>query len=368
MFTDELLYACALNKVFNFRPADGFRLIEMFGSAKGVLTLKKSDLFEIFGKEYKFFEELTNKSLLISAEKELRWCEENDFKVLFFKDHNYPARLREIPDPPLILYVKGNANLNHKFMLSIVGTRRVTQYGEAVCAKLIAEVASMGSGCSIVSGLAFGTDINAHRSAVSNGLPTIAVLPCGPERVYPTSHRKAADVIAEKGAVVTDYPLNTDSLKINFIRRNRIIAALSQATIVIESAKKGGALITARVAQSYGREVYAVPGRVFDKMSEGCNELISDNIANSYLSAKRVFEELKWESRNSLALHERSLFGDQITEKEKILITLSKNSPASIDELSIYTKLTIRELTSFLLELELDGRVERVTGGKFIVR
>ncbi|MFA6334518.1 MAG: DNA-processing protein DprA [Bacteroidales bacterium] len=366
MLSEELVYAVALNKVFRYNPKISNFLLKEFGTAKAVFNLTQADLAERFNRRYSFFDDLSDKRLFEWAEKEISWAYSKGIRLLCIHQAEYPSSLKECFDPPVIIYQYGDVNLNQDKIISIVGTRMSTRYGTESCRKIVKELAEGGFSPVIVSGLAYGVDIAAHRAALEFGLKTIAVLPNGLDRIYPASHYEIAKKISRQGAIITEFPRETESLKINFIQRNRIIAALSKATIVIESREKGGALITAEFAQSYSREVFALPGRISDIFSAGCNNLIYHNIASIYCSTKEFTSYLGWTSDNKDGSNlQKEIFYSPSPEKEKILVALSLNSELSIDELLHISGERLQTLSKSLLELELEGKILSLAGNRY---
>ena len=350
-------------------------LIEYAGSASALFSMNVNELTDALGKRYSFIRELTNDSHLKWAEEEFIWAESKGIQIIspYNPDKGYPQYLLECDDRPIILYKIGPANLNTRHIISIVGTRRSTRYGEQACIKILNEIKEMGLSPTIVSGLAFGVDICAHRVAIDCGFATVAVSACGPEKIYPASHLTDARKIAKTGAIITEFPRGVQGLKLNFLRRNRIIAGISQATIVIESSEKGGAMITASLAHSYSREVFALPGKISDTASTGCNYLISKNIANIIYSAEDMVDKLGWIESTALKKSiDRKSETDILPQinlensvKEKILVTLRLGSELHIDELSNMAGLSISSLSAALLELEMDGKVMRMPGERY---
>lgn len=366
MFSEELVYAVALNKVFRYNPRVSSYLLRELGSAKAVLLQTKGEIADLFARRYSFFEDLADTHLLDWAYKEISWASSKGIRILHSQETDYPISLKECPDPPVVIYLYGNVDLNQEKIVSIVGTRMCTKAGVESCRKIIREFTEEGIKPLIVSGLAYGADIAAHRAALEYGLDTVAVLPNGIDRIYPAAHHDAARKISRQGAIVTEFPSGTESLKINFIQRNRIIAALSKATIVIESKEKGGALITAELAQSYFREVFALPGRVSDPFSAGCNKLIFRNIASIYLSTKEFIDSMEWDSGGKVTCNRQmDIFSSADPEKEKILLALSSNSELSIDELHRISGEKLQNLSKYLLELELEGKILSLAGNRY---
>ncbi|OFY40391.1 MAG: DNA protecting protein DprA [Bacteroidetes bacterium GWF2_40_14] len=366
MYTDELVYIVALNKVFRYNPKISNFLLKEFGTAETIFRLDQSVLMGIFNNRYSFLDQLSDRSILTWAKEEICWAESKGVRLININDSEYPASLKECFDPPLVLYIYGEADLNQEKIISIVGTRMSTRYGTECCRKIIREL--LDSGCTpvVVSGLAYGVDVAAHKAALESGLKTVAVLPNGLDRIYPSAHHEIAKKISRQGAVISEFPRATESLKINFIQRNRLIAALSKATIVIESRSKGGALITAELAQSYSREVFAIPGRLSDPISSGCNNLIFRNIANIFSSTRDFMTVMNWGSENKDIPHkEKELFYSGSPEKEKILVALRINSELNMDELLLITGAGMQSLCESLLELELEGYIHSLAGKRY---
>lgn len=284
------------------------------------------------------------------------------------KEPGYPSSLKECFDPPVILYIYGDVNLNQEKIISMVGTRRSTWYGTESCRKIIKELIEEGHSPVVVSGLAYGVDIAAHRAALEYGLKTVAVLPNGLDRIYPAAHHEAAKRISRQGAIITEFPRETESLKINFIQRNRVIAALSKATIVIESREKGGALSTAELAQSYSRDVFALPGRISDTFSAGCNKLIFSNIASLYYSTKEFISYMGWISENkNVDNPQGDLFSTSSPVKEKILVALRSKSELSMDEILHISGEKLQDLSRNLLELEMESKIISLAGNRYSI-
>lgn len=366
MLSEELVYAVALNKVFRYNPKISNCLLREFGTAKAVFSLTQADLLERFNKRYTFFEKLSDTRILKWAEEEIQWADSKGVRLFHINEKEYPSSLKECFDPPVILYLYGEIDLNQEKIISVVGTRMSTRYGTESCRKIVRELLEGGFSPIIVSGLAYGVDIAAHKAALEFGLKTVAVLPNGLDRIYPAAHHEIAKRISRQGAIITEFPRETESLKINFIQRNRLIAALSKATIVIESREKGGALSTAELAQSYSREVFALPGRVSDIFSAGCNNLISRNIATIYNSTKDFTSCLGWSSNNkNVSNTQRELFYSGSPEKEKILVALRVNSELNIDELLHISGMRLQSLSENLLELELEGKILSLAGNRY---
>lgn len=293
---EEQACLCALNRIFGFEPKVGLALISHLGSASKVFSLSEEDLTSLMGPYSKYKASICARAVE-EASKELTYLSGIGVSFCGITDPHYPSLLKECEDPPVGLYIKSNSPISELWpeeRISVVGTRDISSYGREWCSRIVNSLAAAPERPAIVSGLALGVDIEAHRTALDNGLPTIAVLPTGPDSIYPYRHRIHAEriVSAPHSALITDYPPGTAPLAIHFLRRNRIIAGLSKATILIESKIKGGGMMTCRLAFSYNRDVYALPGRIDDTRSQGCNELIRQKIAEPIVSAASLVESL----------------------------------------------------------------------------
>ena len=300
------------------------------------------------------------------AEAEAEFASGKNIRILCIHDDGYPARLAECSDAPLVLYMLGNADLNARHVISVVGTRRCTQYGRELCQELVRGMQDQCPDTLIVSGLAYGIDINAHRNALAAGLPTVGVLAHGLDRIYPAVHRKTAIEMLEHGGLLTEYISGTTPEKINFVRRNRIVAGMSDATIVVESAAKGGSLITAELAQEYQRDVFAFPGRVSDESSIGCNNLIFEQKATLIQSADDVIKALNWETRRTAGEPvQQELFVNLSEEQQRIVDALKGCDGKQINQIIIDTNLNYMQVSNQLYELECQGVVTLLGGARY---
>ena len=364
MKNEELLYVLALLTIEGIGDVLAKKLISHFGSAKAIFTSKKQELAKISGIGRATIVALTTKKHLIRAEEEIQFIEKNQLECLYFKDDNYPEYLRHCYDAPVILFQKGNLNLQHQKIISIVGTRQMTGYGRSVLEELFQGIKKYKP--IIVSGLAYGVDIYAHRLAIKHGLQTIAVLAHGLDRIYPTVHQKYSKQIQENGGFLTDFWSRTNPDRENFVKRNRIVAGISQATIVIESAEKGGSLITADIANSYNRDVFAIPGRITDAYSRGCNQLIKINKAAVLTSTKDLAYILSWEQDNTEKKAIQKQLFIELTDQEKLIyMYLQKEGKQQLDLIALYCKLPIFKVASILLNLELKGLARPLPGKYF---
>ena len=364
----EKIYQIALTNVEGVGSVFFRQLISYCGSAENVFKAKTDKLLKIPGVGKTVIEGLRKKELLTEAESILREAEKQEVQLFFSTDKNYPSRLKSLYDAPAVLYYKGNGDLSHFRSVGIVGTREATEYGKKTTEELVAGLKPYNS--LIVSGLAYGIDIAAHKAALENDLPTIAVMASGLDIIYPAQHKKYIDQILEKGGIVSENPLGMQPMRNLFIARNRIIAGLSDASIVIESASKGGSLVTAEYANNYHREVFAVPGTLANKYSEGCNRLIKQNKASIYTGVSDIADALNWdlEATDSQAVSIKNLDLDLslfTNEESQVISHLRTHGEMQIDELSWQTQIPINRTASLLLNLEFQGIIRAMPGKKF---
>jgi DNA processing protein len=362
----QLFYQIALTMVDGIGDALGRRLIEAFGDAESVFKAKSSELNRVLGVGSILAGKLRSSEVMKRAEEEFEFVQKKKIKCLFITDPEYPNRLKrdECKNAPLLIYMKGNANLCAERMVSIVGTRNMTDYGRELIERFVGELAQIYPDLVIVSGLAYGVDIHAHKCALNNKLPTVAVLAHGLDRIYPSIHRQTAVEMLEHGGVLTDFPSETNPDKPNFIKRNRIIAGISDATVIIESANKGGALITADMAASYSRDVFAFPGRTNDVRSQGCNRIIKQNRAGLITCADDFIYGMCWEvSQTPEPIQKKLIFTDETTEK--LMKIFSEKEEVSINELAVETGLSNVVLSELLFNLEMEEVIEARSGNVY---
>ena len=329
----DILYRMAFAGIRGMGVELAQRLLDIIPSEKEFFAISERELKSITGSRSKVWESSFREDALRKAETELRFVEQKKVKVLYFTDDNYPKRLLNASDAPILLYTIGGCDLNAKHVVSIVGTRRSTHYGATFCDKLVDDLSKMLEGdLVIISGLAYGTDINAHRAALKYNVPTVGVQACGLNKIYPAEHRNdAAHMVQQGGAVVSDYTSQDQIHRGNFLARNRIIATLSDCTVVVESANKGGSLVTANIAASYSRDVFAVPGRVTDEYSKGCNRLIMNNQAAAIMCAEDLVKAMRWESKLiPEQAKELELFPQLTAEQQNVVDILRKNGIAHL--------------------------------------
>ena len=304
------------------------------------------------------------------AEEELEYDIQYGIQPICMNDDRYPQRLKDCDDAPLMLFYKGNANLNQQRVINIVGTRHCTPYGEDCIRRFITDLKQLSPQVLIVSGLAYGVDIVAHRQALDKGYDTVGVLAHGLDDLYPSRHRDTALRMIEQGGLLTEFLTRTNADKINFVRRNRIVAGMSDACILIESAAHGGGLITCDISQAYGRDVFAFPGRIGDAFSEGCNNLIRNNGAGLITSAADFVKDMGWQDDATLMRAKqqgigRSLFPELSTEEERIVNVLSKHNDLQINMISVQANIDIGQLTALLFTLEMKGVIKTLAGGMY---
>ncbi len=367
----EILNAIALTRINYFSLAGMLELYRRMGSATAIME-HRHDIRDVMpDASDRLVTALTDvDEALHRAEVELEFCEHNGIRPLTLNDDDYPQRLRECDDAPLVIYYKGSATLNAQRVVCVVGTRRSTVYGEDLIRRFATELRQLCPQTLIVSGLAYGIDICAHRHALQNGLPTVAVLAHGLDDLYPPRHRKTADEMVKNGGLLTEFPSGTRADKVNFVRRNRIVAGMSDACILVESAAKGGGLITCGIARDYNRDVFAFPGAVGAPYSEGCNNLIRHNGAALITSARDFVEGMGWQTDATLQQAqqqgiERQIFPDLTDEEQQVVGTLQRTNDLQINMLSVQTGIPIGRLTALLFSLEMKGVIKNLAGGVY---
>src|SRR5574344_2751042 len=358
-------YLCALSKVFFNNPVAGRALLELYPTVKEIFEADDETIDNALCRRG-YGAKLHSKGLLDWAEKEALWYEEKKVRIIDISSKDYPQKLLDCQDAPFVLYFKGNGNLNNARSLGVVGTRLASLYGSDSCKTLISSFSDNAYNPLIVSGLAIGIDITAHRAALENGMETVAVLPCGIDLIYPASHRDDAIKMISGGGILTEFPRETPALRRNFLQRNRIIAGMTQGLLVAETRVYGGSMSTVEYASSYGREIFAVPGRICDANSYGCNYLISKNIASICVNTATIPKELGWAatSQTDIAM-QPDLFSGAENKRKKILLTLTLGTPRSIDYLVQNTGLDFNTVSLILLELELEGDVVADEKGEY---
>ena len=368
MTDQEVFYTIALTRMTGFSTQMALKLYRELGSAQAVYD-HRNDLADVIpdcspqlAVALRHWDDA-----LMRAAAEMEFIAKHTIKALTLNDADYPARLRECPDAPVILYYKGNADLNQRRVVDIVGTRRCTTYGQDLIQRFVSRLRELCPEVLIVSGLAYGVDVCAHRAALVAGYATVGVLAHGLDTIYPAHHRETAREMVSHGGLLTEYMSQTEPFANNFRQRNRIVAGMSDATVVVESAYKGGALITARIAQDYGRDVLAFPGAVGAPYSEGCNHLIRDNKAGLITSADDFVSAVGWltVSAQTPSPVERQLFPDLTDEEQQIVGLLQQSNDLQLNVISVKTNISIGQLTALLFQLELKGVVKPLAGGTY---
>ena len=365
----------ALTQVPSLSPTNLHLLIQELGSASAIYENRK-DLKQVLpSASKKFLDGMGNFCTFLSrAEQELEFCRKGKIRCLGLNDEDYPERLRDCNDAPVLLYYRGSGNLNSQHIVSMVGTRQITSYGKDLCHQFVRDLKQLCPDALVVSGLAYGVDVNCHRAALEEGLETVGVLAHGLDQIYPRLHRETAKQMLDQGGLLTEFMSGTAIDKRNFVQRNRIVAGLSDAVVVVESATKGGSLITADIALSYNRQVWAFPGRIHDKYSSGCNKLIFSNIATLLTEAEDFCLAMGWtnDMQHQKQLSEgvqQELFADNYTAEEQVVLqALARDDSKQINVLAVETNIPIGELSSLLFSLEMKGAVQMLVGGKYKLR
>ncbi len=358
----DIIYQLALSEVKNIGPITARRLIEHFGSAENVLRSTPQQLMVIPGMGPKTAQAIGQVENFTQLESELKWAKNANVSCVCILDKNYPKQLIQCPDAPLVLYFYGSSWPANQKSISVIGTRKATPRGKEICRELISELATFDP--IIVSGLAYGVDIESHKSALNHELKTYAILAHGLDRLYPSQHASIAKQMVQNGGLISEFKPGTNPDKENFPRRNRIIAGLTEATVVVESASKGGSLITAKLAGSYYRDVFAFPGRSSDRSSNGCNHLIRTHQATLVESASDIIKILGWGKKNATKNKPNKLELDP--DESQIMEALNiQNYSMSLDEISVQSKLPVHQVSTLLLHLEFKGLVRALPGKHF---
>ena len=360
----ELKYLIALTMVPSIGPVTARKLIEKVGSAREVFSQKRRILESIQGIGPVLSRSINESSLLGQAEQEMEFMEKHRIEALSYLNPDFPFRLNQCTDGPVLLYIRGEHDLHFERSLSVVGTRRASSYGKEVCREIIRELARQLPGLAIISGLAYGIDVIAHRAALEFGLPTVAVLGHGLSTIYPHAHRETAKRIIQQGALITDFHSGMGPERNNFLRRNRIIAGLTPATLVVESSQKGGSLITADIAFSYERDVLTVPGRTVDDRSVGCNNMIKRDMATMVESAGDIIRKLNWDQNNS-EQGPPVIKVDLTAEEQKLLIAIEEIPDITPGTLSELVGIPVQNVLAILLEMELKEWIAVEPGNRY---
>lgn len=364
MKEQELLAVLRLQKTKLLGDIMIKKLISKVGSAEQIFSEKKHHLTKIDGIGQQTVQHLLDETNLKLAEKELNYIQKNNITYSYFLEDDYPKNLLHCIDGPILFFKDGNIHLENNKCIAIVGTRNMTNYGRDFCNDLVSAIKEYNP--LIVSGFAYGVDICAHKAAIKNGLQTVAVLAHGFEQIYPKTHKKYIHEVNQHGGFITEFFHDENPLRENFLKRNRIVAGLSHATIIIESAEKGGSLVTADIANSYNPDVFAVPGKTTDLFSSGCNRLIQQNKAHLLQSADDLIKMLNWDLESKLKpAIQPKLFVDLEEDEQKIYDFLLKNEAQLLDVIALQTNIPVFKLAIILLQMELKGIIKPMPGKMF---
>lgn len=371
MDTQEIIYSIALTQLKGLSLLNARTLLEAVGSASEVFAHRKDIVSIIPDASTRLKEAFADMDdALRVAEREMEFIEKKHLHVFMLHEDDYPQRLKECADAPLVLYYCGTANLNAPRIINMVGTRKCSTYGREICSQFITELKQCYPDTVIVSGLAYGIDICAHRAALDNGMSTVGVLAHGLDMIYPSMHRHTAvDMVQQGGGLLTEYITQTRPEKMNFVRRNRIVAGLCDACVVVESAEKGGSLITAELAFNYNRDVFAFPGRVYDASSKGCNHLIRRQQATLLTSAADMMEVLGWPNPLASSTQPKALQQDlfpELTDEEQALVnTLKDVDDKHVNQMATEANIPYARASMLLFDLEMRGIVRELGGARY---
>lgn len=363
MMTEESIYQLSLTRIPDIGSILTKQLIDYFGSASAVFKARKKELAAVEGIGEVRATQIKKFSDHDSSEQELKKIEQHQLTLLFITDEQYPQRLKNCSDPPLVLFFKGNKSLNPSRIISVIGSRNATDYGRTVTEQLIKALQPYD--VMIVSGLAHGIDAIAHRAALQQQLPTIGVMAHGFKTIYPHVHRSLAREMIDQGGLLTEFWWDALPDKHHFPQRNRIVAGISDATVVIETAVKGGSMITADLAFEYNRDVFAVPGRIYDQRSSGCLQLIAQNKATAFTSPEQIINALGWLEPKKKKNLQKKLFPELSSEEQIIVSILTEHHQIHVDELYLKTKLPSSAMASAILNLELQNIIIQLPGKRY---
>ncbi len=365
---EDLKYKIGLSLIPGIGFASVKNLVAYTGSAEGVFREKEKNLLKIPGIGEVNARRVIRQDVLARAEQEIEFISKNGIICLFYLDDNYPKRLRNCNDAPIVLFTKGNANLNESRIISMVGTRNATNYGKERCDSFIKTLAERQYPVLVISGLAYGIDVAVHKACLKHKVPTVGVLAHGLDKLYPSLHQPVATKMLENGGLVSDFVSGTEIERQNFLQRNRIVAGLADVSVIVESAEKGGALVTADIANSYNRDVCAFPGRADDTFSRGCNKLIKNNEALMIESFEDVELLMGWENRTEKpSVIQKQLFVELSESEQKIVDYLNKGEQM-IDIISKTCEMPVSRVSALLLDLEFKGLVASLPGKVFRLR
>jgi DNA processing protein len=360
--TNNELHQIAFSQLHGIGPSRASQIISEIGVIEDFFSMKIQEIYLQTGIAKSILQNLNREAALAVAEKQLRYNEKHQITTHFFLDTDYPRRLKQCADLPIVLYSKGNMNLNQKKIVSVVGTRNQTEYGHRILKEFIDSISE--SDILVVSGLAYGVDISAHRLCLENKIQTVAVLGHGLDRIYPAKHAQTAIEMLDSGGLLTEFGIGTNPDRENFPMRNRIVAGLADATIVIESKAKGGSIITAELANDYSRDVFAFPGDIDRPYSEGCNQLLRNQKAHLITNGYEFLKFMNWEEQTNLS-KQKILFEDFTEEEKMILRILQHDSDLHMDVISMKVKLSASKMNVLLFHLEMKNAVVQIAGKRY---
>ncbi len=363
---EKLLYRVAFASLRSITPRLAGDILARVGDEKQFFTFTSSQIASVLGFSNRLFSESIRNKAMEEGEKEVDFIKRNHIRPLYFTDEDYPVRLRQCEDAPLMLYTIGDCDLNSAHFIGIVGTRHATPYGNAFVGELVAGLAGkLAERPVIVSGLAYGIDVSAHDAALAAGLPTIGVLAHGLNTIYPSSHRSvAARMVREGGMLVSDYRSVDTIHRGNFLARNRIVAGLCDCLVVAESDTKGGAMVTAKLASAYSRDVFALPGRINDRYSRGCNKLISDCVAQLVTSPDDIIEAMRWPVKAEDGT-QNGLFTELTPDEQAVADVLARKGEASLNDIAVAVDIPTPRLMGLLIDMEFRNLLLAVPGGLY---
>lgn len=359
MLEEELKYLLALQQISGIGPVKGRLLLHYFKNAKNIFTASKKELIQT-GLQQSLAENMSAFQNWKRIEQEILYCQKNQIEIIGILDKKYPTKLKAIHDAPNVLFYKGTDDINNSRIISIVGTRKNTDYGKKITEQIVEEFAPYG--ITIISGLAYGIDIIAHKAALKNNLATVGVLAHGLDDLYPKTHMGVANKMIKQGGLLTEYFTQTNPDRENFPNRNRIVAGLADALIVIETEKRGGSMITAELAFSYNKDIYALPGKIDDRYSQGCNYLIQQLKANIFLSTEQLLHDLNWADRQVNRQIQKELFVQLEGNARKVFELLQSQGECHIDEICLKCALPTSAIASVLLDLEMKSLLRTMPG------
>jgi DNA processing protein len=361
----SLKHKIALGLIPGIGDINARKLVSHFGSVEAVFHEPYGSLIKIPGIGSGLAKFISDRSYLDEAEKEAEYVTKNNIQTYFYLDNNYPFRLRQCEDSPVVFFFRGNSDLNAMKILSIVGTRNATAYGKELCDRIIGDLAAGHPDLIIVSGLAYGIDIACHKAALYHNIQTIGVLAHGFKTIYPSIHAPVAKSMLTQGGLLTDFVSDALPERNNFLKRNRIIAGLSDATLVVESGIKGGALVTADIAVSYNRDVFAIPGRPSDQYSSGCNNLIKNNIAFLVEKADDIETFMNWKPEKEKKPVQKTLFSEMDDTEKAIFELIAKEGELPIDSICRALGMPVYKLSAILLQMEFRGILKCYPGNVY---